>query len=447
MKKRLLTLLLALAMMLAAVACSQKANEAEIPAPLKVTEKGDISKAFVDDQSGACEIVYEFSSLKDFYVYMTTGSNDPEDYDDPPMLILRQNFAPEVFSQRYVPIDTIFQEFNKSLKDPSKISTRLSKPYFAYYYEEFVLVIERSANLYKGNTASDYYTAMAEAYKGILPFTSENISDFSTTEQALKAKESGYLKRALAGYEAVYEYKERQLQSVVLIVDDCLIRISRIIPSEKRDSAELFESFMNREANAAVTPFFSADEQEYKTALAKLVTGIRALEQLAQGPVVITPAPAITTAKAPAEETVEMPAETIEEEPKETTGETMAETMTVTTAPQSVPFIELHYHGNRNNSHKIYEGEEYFYLLELISRADGVKGESTMGYYGVPYTLVVHLSEDSEPFSFSLWTKTQYSVSNGEKDEYGYLYFLETDLSELYEYLEAKYPFSFWYGE
>lgn len=447
MKKRLLTLLLALSMMLAVVACSQKANEAEIPAPLKVTEKGDISKAFANDQSGACEIVYEFSSLKDFYVYMITGSKDPTDYDDPPMLILRQSFGPETFSYCYVPIDTIFHEFNKSLKAPSKISTRISKPYFAYRYEDFVLVIERSANLYSGNTASDYYTAMAEVYQGILPFTYENISDFATAEQALKEKESGYLKRSLSGYEAVYEYKERQLQSVALIVDDCLIRISRIIPSEKRDSAELFESFMSREVNAAVTPFFSADEQEYKTALAKLVTGIRALEQPTYDPAVIRPAPMITTAKAPAEETVEMPTETIGEEPGKTTGQTMAETMTVTTAPQSVPFIELHYHGNRNNSHKIYEGEEYFYLLELISRADGVKGESTMGYYGVPYTLVVHLSEDSEPFSFFLWTKTQYSVSNGERDEYGYLYFLETDLRELYEYLEAKYPSSFWYGE
>ena len=66
---------------------------------------------------------------------------------------------------------------------------------------------------------------------------------------------------------------------VSLIVDDCLIRITRKIPSGESDSAELFTSFMNDEANVAVAPFFSTDETEYKTALAKLVTGIRTLSQ------------------------------------------------------------------------------------------------------------------------------------------------------------------------
>ncbi len=272
--KKISMLLLILTLLCTVTACSEK--PLEIPAPLDTVEKSDISKAFVDNNSNGCEVVHTFYSMEDFQTYISTGSKNLEDYDNPPALVTSQNISHTFFFKRYVPIDTIFREFDQSLENPSMICTRLSQSYFAYFYNDFTIVVERSPNLYRGNTASDYYTAKTEAYETLTPFGSESIGTFETLSQTLKQDGEGYITRTVAGYEAVYEYKDHQLQSVTLIIDDCLITISRTISQDKEDTADRFAAFMENEANAAVAPFFSTDEKEYTRALAQLVTGIRA---------------------------------------------------------------------------------------------------------------------------------------------------------------------------
>ena len=108
--------------------------------------------------------------------------------------------------------------------------------------------------------------------------------------------------------------------------------------------------------------------------------------------------------------------------------------------------INLCYHGNKNTSVTIEDDTICSELIAFITRADGTKGESSKGYYGVPYTLTIYFEENEEPLIFCLWSESQYSTSQ-QKDAEGYQYFFKDDLSDLYQYLEEKYPDEFWYPD
>ncbi len=248
-------------------------TEIVIPSPLQYAEKGDLSKEFVDSNGDAYEIEYEFYSLADVKTYLS-GSKSPDDYEVPPKLVTMYDTFPMRYFLDNVPLDEIFANVNHSLDHPTRIYARPSFTVFTYKYEDFACQAYRSDH-FQGNTSSDYYTAKTEAYETLTPFGPENIGTFEALSQTLEQDGAGYVTRTVAGYEAVYEYKDHQLQSVTLIVDDCLVIITRATNDEK-DSAERFAAFMENEANAAVAPFFSTDEKEYTKALATLVTGIRA---------------------------------------------------------------------------------------------------------------------------------------------------------------------------
>lgn len=109
--------------------------------------------------------------------------------------------------------------------------------------------------------------------------------------------------------------------------------------------------------------------------------------------------------------------------------------------------IELSYHGNSENILTIDNPDEYTKLLNYILQAmeTGTQGESTHGYYGVPYGLTVYRNGEKW-LEFSLWSETQYSTSQ-HKDDAGYEYFYNADLTELFAYLENQYGSAdFWYG-
>ena len=104
--------------------------------------------------------------------------------------------------------------------------------------------------------------------------------------------------------------------------------------------------------------------------------------------------------------------------------------------------IELSYMGDKQRVIPFYEGERYEFLLNAISAAGGTKGESTKGYYGIPYTLTVYTAE-GESYVFHLWSETQYSTSK-HTDSEGYPYFFYDDLSKLYKYLDGNFSEDYW---
>lgn len=108
--------------------------------------------------------------------------------------------------------------------------------------------------------------------------------------------------------------------------------------------------------------------------------------------------------------------------------------------------INLCYHGNRKASITIEDDTICSELMAFITKADGTQGESTKGYYGVPYTLTIYFDENECPLTFCLWSESQYSTSQ-QKDSEGYQYFFNDDVSALYQYLEEKYPCEFWYPD
>ncbi len=141
-------------------------------------------------------------------------------------------------------------------------------------------------------------------------------------------------------------------------------------------------------------------------------------------------------------------------EPADTEGEAKAELNVGIGSQEScmenseekkVDRIVLRYHGNSYNAITIYDEEECNLLYGYTSRAGGERGESTRGCYGIPYTLDIYLIGSSEPMTFCLWSEDSYSTPK-DKDEYGYHYFYHDDLSEMFDYLEKKYPDEFWYG-
>ena len=106
--------------------------------------------------------------------------------------------------------------------------------------------------------------------------------------------------------------------------------------------------------------------------------------------------------------------------------------------------IRLSYHGNKNNSVLIEDENVCSKLMSFISKSGGTQGESTKGYYGAPYTLTIYYEGEQEPLVFSVWSSGQYSTSK-HKDNEGYPFFYNDDISDMYKYLEEKYPDEFWY--
>ena len=108
--------------------------------------------------------------------------------------------------------------------------------------------------------------------------------------------------------------------------------------------------------------------------------------------------------------------------------------------------INLSYHGNKDNSIWIDDKRVCSELMAFIAKADGVQGASTKGYYGAPYSLTIYFEGKEEPLSFTVWDSGQYSTSE-HKDDEGYEFFFNDDISDLYKYLEEKYPDEFWYPD
>ena len=108
--------------------------------------------------------------------------------------------------------------------------------------------------------------------------------------------------------------------------------------------------------------------------------------------------------------------------------------------------IELSYFGNKDNSITIEDEGVCSDLMAFISKADGTKEESSKGYYGAPYNLTIYFDGEEAPLEFVVWDKMLYSTSE-HKDDEGYHYLFSDDLSDMWQYLEEKYPDEFWYPE
>ena len=112
---------------------------------------------------------------------------------------------------------------------------------------------------------------------------------------------------------------------------------------------------------------------------------------------------------------------------------------------ENVQSISLCYMGYREAAITITDKETITALMGFVTAANGTKGESTRGNYGVAYSLQIY-TEASEPLIFWLWNEERYSLRTYE-DEEGYPYFWIADMSEMYDYLEEKYPADFWYKD
>ena len=108
--------------------------------------------------------------------------------------------------------------------------------------------------------------------------------------------------------------------------------------------------------------------------------------------------------------------------------------------------IDLSYCGNKNTSISIKDDGACSDLMAFISKANGTQEDSSKGYYGVPYTLTIYFDGVEDPLIFMLWNEMQYSTSEHIDGE-GYPYFFSDDLSDMWKYLEEKYPDEFWYAD
>ena len=113
---------------------------------------------------------------------------------------------------------------------------------------------------------------------------------------------------------------------------------------------------------------------------------------------------------------------------------------------ENVQSISLCYMGYRKGAITITDKETIEELMGFVTSANGTKGESTKGHYGVAYSLSIY-TEDGKVFHFSLWDQNRYSLYDTYEDEEGYPYFWIADMSEMYDYLEGKYPADFWYKD
>lgn len=96
-----------------------------------------------------------------------------------------------------------------------------------------------------------------------------------------------------------------------------------------------------------------------------------------------------------------------------------------------------------NNPISVTDKETIAELMAFVTSANGTKGESTWGHYGVLYSLRIFTEDGSEPLDFWLWDEERYSLRTYE-DEYGYPYFWIADMSEMRDYLEENFPEDFW---
>ena len=108
--------------------------------------------------------------------------------------------------------------------------------------------------------------------------------------------------------------------------------------------------------------------------------------------------------------------------------------------------IDLSYCGNKDNSISIEDDGVCSDLMAFISKANGTQEGSSKGYYGVPYTLTIYFDGVEDPLVFMLWNEMQYSTSEHIDGE-GYPYLFSDDLSDMWQYLVAKYPDEFWYAD
>lgn len=108
-----------------------------------------------------------------------------------------------------------------------------------------------------------------------------------------------------------------------------------------------------------------------------------------------------------------------------------------------VKAIYLTYCGNTRITHVIEDSEIMEVLLGYMTNADGIRGESTRGMYGCPFTLTIRTS-DGQLQTFYLWGAESYATSS-HLDEEGYSYLYYADMSAMYEYLGKRYPKEFWY--
>ena len=108
----------------------------------------------------------------------------------------------------------------------------------------------------------------------------------------------------------------------------------------------------------------------------------------------------------------------------------------------------IYYHGNYHNALTVEGPQICSYLLQQVRQAytGRQQGESTKGHYGIPYSLELYLSDQTEPLEISLWDAQTFSTSDFCDSE-GYPYFFKADISDLYSYLEENFPEELWYGD
>jgi hypothetical protein len=109
----------------------------------------------------------------------------------------------------------------------------------------------------------------------------------------------------------------------------------------------------------------------------------------------------------------------------------------------SVESIELCYCCNLTNAITITDAQTIATLLSYMKNANGERGETTWGHCGVIFGLTI-TTTDGNSYHFDLWDEDSYATS-ADKDENGYPYFYLADMSEMYNYLNEKYPADFWY--
>jgi len=285
MKTRILLILLAGFICFAAVSCSDSSQEQPgtldettvaitenttsltLPAPRTVSEKGDLSILFTEEDSDVdiMPIPLEFYSQHDLETYFS-GSKNIEDYITPPKMI-KDNYgvSPNYFN--YLPFSTLFIDPHATLNNFTRVRTYITHPELTYYYQDFAIVTDRNYH-FIGNTAWDYF----EAYIAAKQSTTENIYDFSELNHALEQDGNGYVIRSMDGYEVVYQYVNHQLRTFTLIVDFWKIKISLYSSGAEK----VFSSEVSDPATAAIAPLFSENEEEFKQALTKMILGIRA---------------------------------------------------------------------------------------------------------------------------------------------------------------------------
>ena len=115
-------------------------------------------------------------------------------------------------------------------------------------------------------------------------------------------------------------------------------------------------------------------------------------------------------------------------------------------AMDSVQSIKITYCGNVDKTLTVTDPTVISKVLTFISEAGGQMGESTMGHYGTVFRIDIVDKDGTMSYTFNLWDSKRYSIPQ-YKDADGYEYFFDADMSDMYEYLNEKYPTEFWYPD